>query len=580
MIIHEQDIPEGHLVVYSDGDYSIIEGDVYSVDSPTAYYRRGHGPDSVERIVDRVYEMYLVSEGIRRRREEARVGDRGTSDRGTGERGVRAPGLTSEDEDMVPLPMRSSTSRFRMDLRLSDPATRDEELLRREIAVPAYQLGQELGSYHAYLQFLIDSEGHLSRFRPLYGTDSGSGAGAPRMAPTNLALAIYSGEVIERASGELVIADLTSSSNIISTLQAELPGFSGAYDSAFANATRGLWAERFAQQVLDVIDAVTIVYSLLSGFLRSAALRTFISRLERAAFRAQNVSIETLMRSLESEAAESGARRLGSETASGLADDGARAVERLATEESDEVVEGAARAVDEATPSRVDPEVDADIERSIEPGSGDYDRGVDRTRGRRARGRIRTRRPDGSATRLAAEEAALEELERTLTADQLRAARRLVGRRLNSRLRRLWRSVMSDYDREQLREVRELLRRASRETNASARRALEREAYEIARDQLYPRVARNFWNAVRTNPRMAAMFEDAGMTLRDGRVPAWILPDGREVRMSLEHMTRVADDPLRAVDPDNFILSPAGENSDLLEGIRGIAGHSDFESSL
>jgi hypothetical protein len=101
-------------------------------------------------------------------------------------------------------------------------------------------------------------------------------------------------------------------------------------------------------------------------------------------------------------------------------------------------------------------------------------------------------------------------------------------------------------------------------------------AYEIARETLYPRVATRFWTAVHDRPRFAHIFESAGLRLRRGRVPAWILPDGTEVRLSLEHLTRVSDNPLRCIDPANFSIVPLAENSDLLETIRAMSRFADF----
>jgi hypothetical protein len=192
-------------------------------------------------------------------------------------------------------------------------------------------------------------------------------------------------------------------------------------------------------------------------------------------------------------------------------------------------------------------------------------------------GRVPLRRSDGTSTRLDTERHALHRLQtQILTREQIRAAARFVGQRLNSQLQQVWRGVWSQTDRDDLNEIRRLLRRAEAETSPAVQRALRQGAYEIARDYLYPRVAGKFWNSVRTTPRLAHIFESAGLQLRPNRVPAWILPDGTEVRLSLEHLTRVSDNPLLAIDPRNLSIVPLAENSDLLEAIRAISRFSEF----
>jgi hypothetical protein len=146
-------------------------------------------------------------------------------------------------------------------------------------------------------------------------------------------------------------------------------------------------------------------------------------------------------------------------------------------------------------------------------------------------------------------------------------------------LRQVWRSVMSRTDRANLEEVRRLLRRAEIETSPAVQVALRQAAYDIARDRLYPRMAAKFWNRIRRTPRYAHVFETAGLRLRRRRVPVWILPDGTEVRLSLEHATRVSDNPLLAIDPWNLSIVPLAENVDLLEAIRAIRRFDDFAAA-
>lgn len=197
-------------------------------------------------------------------------------------------------------------------------------------------------------------------------------------------------------------------------------------------------------------------------------------------------------------------------------------------------------------------------------------------------GRVPLRRgAEGPPTALGAELRALERVRTSLlTAEQLRAARRVVGQRLNSTLQQAWRSVINPLDRRDLTEIRRLMARADDATlSAGVRAAARRGAYEIAREYLYPRVAGRFWNHVRTTPRLARIFEDAGLTLRPGRVPAWILPDGTEVRLSLEHLRRVSDNPLRCIDAANFSVVPLEENTHLLEIVRAVERFAEFAAA-
>jgi len=167
-----------------------------------------------------------------------------------------------------------------------------------------------------------------------------------------------------------------------------------------------------------------------------------------------------------------------------------------------------------------------------------------------------------------------------LTPRQLRAARAVVGQKLSPALQSAWRSVMSRLDHDQIRQIRTMLRRASKTDDQQERNRLESEAYVIARNFLYPRIARKFWNRVLHRPRLASLFEDAGLTLRQNRVPAWILPDGSEVRLSIEHVVRVSDNPAMAAAPSNMLVTPLHENTDFFEPIRNTGSHQNFEQGL
>ena len=75
---------------------------------------------------------------------------------------------------------------------------------------------------------------------------------------------------------------------------------------------------------------------------------------------------------------------------------------------------------------------------------------------------------------------------------------------------------------------------------------------------------------MRRDPQLRADFDASGMRLVGGNTsaPVYILPDGTVARMTLEHSTRLADDPVRALSGNNLQFVLDDENSVFLEFIR------------
>jgi hypothetical protein len=103
------------------------------------------------------------------------------------------------------------------------------------------------------------------------------------------------------------------------------------------------------------------------------------------------------------------------------------------------------------------------------------------------------------------------------------------------------------------------------ENNADSQqkaRELAREAFERHRGR--------FWSAVRDDAQLRKAFEDAGMKFNGSRTsaPTYTLLDDTKVRMTLEHSTRLADDPTRALSASNLQFVLNDENSVYLEYLR------------
>lgn len=147
-----------------------------------------------------------------------------------------------------------------------------------------------------------------------------------------------------------------------------------------------------------------------------------------------------------------------------------------------------------------------------------------------------------------------------LSAAQRLAAIRLHGQRFTGALRQAWFATRN------AREVADL-QSISNHWNAGRHeeaRTLAREAFDRHRNR--------FWRAVRADPALRAIFTDAGMVFPSGgnRPPIYVDPTtGDQLDfMSLEHQTRLADDPTLALDPSNLQTVLGDENSVTLEWIR------------
>lgn len=152
--------------------------------------------------------------------------------------------------------------------------------------------------------------------------------------------------------------------------------------------------------------------------------------------------------------------------------------------------------------------------------------------------------------------------ELNLTADQLNAVRRISGQFLSTRLRTLWREIIENNPRAQT--DMEEVRRLFNQNRIEESRRLARAVYNRARSR--------FWRKVRKDVAAKTELRGAGLRFAGSRgsAPFWEFPDGYKERLTLEHSTRVLDDPRRAVDSDNFQLVPFRENVNTLEWIRSL----------
>jgi hypothetical protein len=197
-----------------------------------------------------------------------------------------------------------------------------------------------------------------------------------------------------------------------------------------------------------------------------------------------------------------------------------------------------------ATPAPVHVEDDLNIDAAIAPGAP-ADVGTVRTIGRtEASGRSR----DFASLDRAA-----------LSPTQRVSAIRLVGQRFNTALRQAWNAT---------RNARETAEMATIAAHWNAGR--HEQARELAR-AAFNRHRGRFWARVRADPALRALFTDAGMVFQPGRgAPVYVDPTTGEALdlMSIEHQTRLADDPTRALDAGNLQSVLGDENSVHLEGIR------------
>ena len=147
----------------------------------------------------------------------------------------------------------------------------------------------------------------------------------------------------------------------------------------------------------------------------------------------------------------------------------------------------------------------------------------------------------------------------TLTPAQRAAATELHGQRLGSDLSDAWSATTNP---------RETADRATIRGHVEAGRM--EEARVLAREA-FDRHRSRFWRRVRRTPGLRRLFTDAGMEFAGGSgAPVYRDPATGEIldRMTLEHSTRLADDPLSALSGSNLQTVLGDENSVMLEFIR------------
>jgi hypothetical protein len=154
-----------------------------------------------------------------------------------------------------------------------------------------------------------------------------------------------------------------------------------------------------------------------------------------------------------------------------------------------------------------------------------------------------------------------------LTAAQMRAGRKLFGSLLtgsNFKNRRAWKRSLNRA-RKAVRPEKVALARKLWKSGTKANR---RRAKRIMRTE-FGRMRKAFWKSVKQRKALVKNMKKAGLTIPPGgKAPYYTLPDGRKERVTLEHTTRVTDDPMRAADPDRLMLSLGRENSGMLEQLR------------
>jgi hypothetical protein len=147
-----------------------------------------------------------------------------------------------------------------------------------------------------------------------------------------------------------------------------------------------------------------------------------------------------------------------------------------------------------------------------------------------------------------------------LSAAQRSAAIRLHGQRFSAAVRQAWLDT---------RNARELTDLQAIRSHWNAGR--HDEARVLAR-ATFNRHRNRFWRAVQRDTSLRALFTAAGMVFPAGgrRPPVYIDPTtGDQLDfMSIEHQTRLTDDPTLALDPANLQMALGDENSVTLEWIR------------
>lgn len=243
-VIHTQELAEGVLTVFDNGDCAVDD----HRRAVSTYYPAGQAPYPVRLLVERLVASHRAA-------VEVEAG-RGTRDRAVAGVGRR----TREDELGVPPQLRSTTSLFRGDQRMArDPE--GETTLRRRLAL-ALSLGRQMARMHARLDWLIAQGG--PRFVRLVMGDYTHTPGAPVTVPSELQRAIDAGLIVEAPGGRLALADIRRGlhNDIVDLLADELPGFGTQYALAYEQESTRITDELLDRVVLSVVDLLTLLVPL------------------------------------------------------------------------------------------------------------------------------------------------------------------------------------------------------------------------------------------------------------------------------------------------------------------------------
>jgi Domain of unknown function (DUF4157) len=148
-----------------------------------------------------------------------------------------------------------------------------------------------------------------------------------------------------------------------------------------------------------------------------------------------------------------------------------------------------------------------------------------------------------------------------LTGAQLRAAARVLGQRLSGGQLTAWNNTTNAREARDMTEVRRLWGIGTDTSKQQAR--------DLART-VFDRHVGRFWAAVRRDPALQAEYSAAGMRfdLTKSGAPRYQLQVGEETGVTLDHNTRLMDDPTQALSGNNLSAVLGDENSVTLEDIR------------
>ena len=148
-----------------------------------------------------------------------------------------------------------------------------------------------------------------------------------------------------------------------------------------------------------------------------------------------------------------------------------------------------------------------------------------------------------------------------LTRAQQQAASQLVGKRLSGDYLTAWNNTANAREAQDMVEVNRLWNLGTPQAQQQAR--------DLAR-AVFDRHVSRFWRAVRRNNTLRGGFQAAGtsFTLTASGAPRYELPNGEQVGMTLDHNTRLMDNPTLALTGTNLSVVPDDENSVTLEDIR------------